>query len=85
MRHARAEDLDQLEPLLESIRAAGVLKEKKRGTFSFGPRGFLHFHQDPAGFFADVRDGPDGDYDRIKVNEPAGDAELLARIAALKG
>jgi hypothetical protein len=84
MRHARAEDLDRLEPLLEKIRAAGVLKEKKRGAFYFKSKGFLHFHEDPAGFFADIK-GDHGDYDRIKVNEPAGDADLLARIAALKG
>ena len=62
-----------------------MLKEKKRGTFYLKSRGFLHFHQDPAGFFADVRDGPDGDYDRIKVGEAAGDAELMRRIGALKG
>lgn len=79
MRHARPEDLDRIEPLLEQIRAAGagVLKEKKRGCFYLKSRGFLHFHEDPKGMFADVED------DRIKVDDPAGAAQVLARVAAI--
>ena len=79
MRHARDEDLDRIEPLLVQIRAAGagVLKEKKRGCFYVKSKGFLHFHEDPKGMFADVED------DRIQVDDPAGAAELLARVAAV--
>ena len=79
MRHARPEDLDRIDPLLEQVRALGVLKEKKRGCFYFKQRGFLHFHEDPKGMFADVGD------DRIQVDDPAGAAEVVARCAALKG
>lgn len=81
MRHARDEDLDRIEPLLESIRAAGagVLREKTRGCFYLKSKGFLHFHEDPKGLFADIGE------DRIRVDEPAGAAELLARIAAVAG
>lgn len=79
MRHARPEDLDRIEPLLEQIRAAGagVLTEKKRGCFYRKSKGFLHFHEDPKGMFADIED------DRIQVDDPAGAAQLLARIAAI--
>ena len=79
MRHARAEDLDRIEPLLEEIRAAGagVLKEKQRGCFYLKQRGFLHFHEDPKGMFADIGD------DRIRVDDPAGAAAVLARVAAV--
>ena len=79
MRHARDEDLDRIEPLLEAVRAAsgGVLKEKKRGCFYFKSRGFLHFHEDPKGMFADIED------DRIQVDDPAGAAAVVARVAAL--
>jgi hypothetical protein len=79
MRHARDEDLDRIEPLLERIRAAaaGVLKEKKRGCFYLKSKGFLHFHEDPKGMFADIED------DRIQVDDPAGAAEVLARVAGL--
>jgi hypothetical protein len=78
MRHARDEDLDRIEPLLARVRAAGagVLREKKRGCFYVKSKGFLHFHEDPKGMFADIED------DRIQVDTPAGDAELVARVAA---
>jgi hypothetical protein len=57
MRHARDEDLDQIDPLLGKIRALGTLIERKRGVFYAGSRAFLHFHEDRAGMFADLRDG----------------------------
>ena len=84
MRHARPEDLDRIEPLLDDIRAlvAGrALKEKKRGVFYLKSKSFLHFHEDPKGMFADV--GLGDDFERIRVDEPAGAALLLQRIEAL--
>jgi hypothetical protein len=79
LRHARDEDLDRIEALLEEIRAAagGALKEKKRGCFYLKSKGFLHVHEDPKGMFADIED------DRIRVDEAAGAAEVLARVAAV--
>lgn len=85
MRHAGAAALDQLEPLLAAIRATGALKEKSRGVFYLKSKAYLHFHEDPAGLFADVR-APDGkDFDRLKVDEAAGAMELRARVSALGG
>ena len=55
MRHAGSESLDALEDLLIEIRKLEGLKEKKRGTFYRGPSGFVHFHEDPAGLFGDLR------------------------------
>ena len=43
-----------------------------------GGRAFLHFHEDPAGRFADLR--LDGDWRRFRVNSPAERAQLLATI-----
>jgi hypothetical protein len=74
MRHARDIDLDRLEDLLAQIRTLPELKEKKRGVFYRKSRGFLHFHEDPKGLFADISD-PD---ERIDVTEAAGKAALLA-------
>jgi hypothetical protein len=74
MRHARDADLDRLEDLLAQIRALPDLKEKKRGVFYRKSRGFLHFHEDPKGLFADISD-PD---ERIDVTEAAGKAALMA-------
>jgi hypothetical protein len=78
MRHARDEDLDRLEELLASLRALPGMAEKKRGTFYRKSRAFLHFHEDPKGLFADIRDAGDGDFERIDVTDPSGRARLLA-------
>ncbi len=74
MRHARDADLDRLEDLLAQVRTLPGLKEKKRGVFYRKSRGFLHFHEDPKGMFADISD-PD---ERIDVTEAAGKAALMA-------
>lgn len=82
MKHAGAAALDQLEPMLQQIRALGAFKERARGTFYFKSRAFLHFHEDPAGLFADVRMADAEDFERLKVDEPEGAAALLSRAAA---
>ena len=82
MKHAGQAALDLLEPLLAQIRAAGRLRERSRGVFYRGSKAFLHFHEDPAGLFADIRAADGEDFDRLRVDEPAGAAALLARLAA---
>lgn len=77
MRHACDEDLDRLEDLLANLRVLPGLAEKKRGTFYRKSRAFLHFHGDPKGLFADIRDAGDGDFERIDVTDAAGRARLL--------
>ena len=53
MRHARDEDLDRIDALLAEVRTLPHIKEKKRGVFYLKSKGFLHFHEDPAGMFAE--------------------------------
>jgi hypothetical protein len=84
MKHAGAVILDQLEPLLERIRGCGALREKSRGTFYLKSRAYLHFHEDPAGIFVDIRALDGKDFDRMKL-DPAVEAEILARIAEAAG
>jgi hypothetical protein len=84
MKHAGAAVLDQLEPLLDRIRAAGVLREKSRGIFYLKSRAYLHFHEDPAGIFVDIRAQDGKDFDRIEL-DPSVEGEILARIAAVAG
>lgn len=85
MKHAGAAALDQLEPLLTQIRAFGGLKEKSRGVFYLRARAFLHFHEDPAGLFADLRQ-PDGDdFDRFRVDQADGGRALIERLAIQLG
>ncbi len=78
MRHATAQALDQLEPLLAELRRIEGLKEKSRGVFYRGSKAFLHFHEDPAGLFADIR-GADGAIERLPANTREERAAVLAR------
>lgn len=80
MRHARPEDLDRLEPLLERLRRLEGLKEKSRGTFYRGSRAFLHFHEHEGGFFADVRFQPAEDFARLPATTAAERNKLLGEI-----
>ena len=66
MKHATAHALDRLEPLLAKVRRHGGLKEKSRGVFYFKSKAILHFHEDPAGLFADFRTARD--WQRFAVN-----------------
>lgn len=85
MKHAGPSALDALEPLLERLRALGVLREKSRGIFYLKSRAFLHFHEDPSGLYADIRT-PDGrDFDRLKVDCREAEAALIARASAAVG
>ena len=77
MKHAGKDALDALEPLLASLRGLPGLKETSRGIFYVKSRAFLHFHEDPAGLFADIRDADGLDFDRLEVTSEAGRARLV--------
>lgn len=81
MKHAGPEALDALTGLLDEIRRHVGLRERKRGAFYRKSSGFLHFHEDPAGLFADLKSGDA--YERLPVNTPAQQRALLRRIAQL--
>ena len=78
MRHARPEDLDRLEPLLEKLRRLDGMKEKSRGTFYRGARAFLHFHEHGGGFFADVRLADD--FERFPATTAAERKALIGLV-----
>jgi hypothetical protein len=77
MKHAGAPALDELEGLLVRLRALPGLVERSRGIFYRKSRAFLHFHEDPAGLFADVRNADGIDFERIDVSGPSGQDALL--------
>ena len=79
MKHAGPQALDALEPILREIRRLEIegLTEKKRGTFYYRGNAMLHFHEDPAGFFADLK--IDGEFVRRAVNTKREEAEFLRR------
>ena len=78
MKHASGDALRGLSELLEHIRERDGIKEKKVGIFYRKSRGFLHFHEDPKGFFADLSVG--ADFERYPVNTKKDWAALLSAI-----
>ncbi len=79
MKHAGPDALDRIEPVLARLRKLDGVREKSRGTFYRGSSAFLHFHEDPAGMFADLKVG--GEFVRLRVNS-AAEIEALMRKAA---
>lgn len=79
MKHAGSASLDALEPLLAALRGLPGLTERSRGTFYRRSRAFLHFHEDPKGLFADIRDAAGDDFERTDVTGAEGRTALLAK------
>ncbi len=83
MKHAGADAIARLAPLIAELRAFAALREPRPGTFYRGSRAFLHFHEDAAGDFADVKVG--GDWERSRVTTARERSALLRRVRALLG
>jgi len=81
MKHAGPQALVALADLLEQIRQFADLRERTPGAFYRKSSAFLHFHEDPAGFFADLKIGDD--FERFPVNTPPEKRALLRHIAQL--
>jgi len=79
MRHAGEAALDRLDGLLREVRRHPQLRERRRGAFYRGGQGWLHFHEDPAGLFADLK--VDGEWTRCAVDTAAERKALLERLA----
>jgi hypothetical protein len=78
MKHASIATLHQLAGLLAELRTLPALKEKSAGAFYRNGSAFLHFHEDPAGIFADVK--VDGDWTRRPIASEAAKRKLLADV-----
>jgi hypothetical protein len=81
MKHASAAALHRLAPLLEKLRAVPGLVERKPGTFYHRSNAFLHFHEDPAGLFADAKLDLKS-FERHCVNTRADQTALLHSVVA---
>ena len=73
MKHAGATALETLRDLLANLRRRTALIERRPGIFYVSGEAFLHFHEDPAGLFADLRLGSDWQRFPVKSrkNEPS--------------
>ena len=81
MKHAGNEALNTLEDLLKEIRKLDALRERRRGAFYMKSAGFLHFHEDPAGLFADLKVADK--FERFPVNTDAERKQLIAKASGL--
>jgi hypothetical protein len=78
MKHASAATLQQMSDLLDQIRQRQGLNEQKLGIFYRKSKSFLHFHEDPAGIFADISDAQQ--FRRYPVNTTKQRQVLLTAI-----
>ena len=79
MKHAGPDSLARLAPLLDRVRALGRLTERTPGSFYLRSSAFLHFHEDTAGLFADLK--TDGrQFARFTVNSGAEQDALFALV-----
>ncbi|HET7772530.1 MAG TPA: hypothetical protein VFK82_01770, partial [Burkholderiaceae bacterium] len=69
MKHAGVQALAALAPLLAELRALPGWTERKPGTFYRAGTAMLHFHEAPAGLYADLKQS--GRFVRWPVNTPA--------------
>src|SRR5262245_1539305 len=83
VKHAGPAALDTIEPMLAALRGLPGLKEKSRGTFYRGSKAFIHFHEDPAGMFADVR--LTDEFERMRVSTGREQDACMRKIRALLG
>ncbi len=81
MRHATAAALARLAPLLATLRTLSALTERKPGSFYRGSQAFLHFHEDVAGDFADLKVG--ADWERLRVTTRRERTALVRRVQEL--
>jgi hypothetical protein len=78
MKHAGSDALGTISDFLAQIRAKDGLNEKRPGIFYRKSNAFLHFHEDPAGLFADLRIGTE--FDRYPINTQRQRSALLSAI-----
>lgn len=82
MKHAGADALAELATLLAQLRALRGLAERRPGIFYRGASAFLHFHEDPAGLFADAKLNGSG-FERRPVNTAEERQALVEAVQAV--
>ncbi len=56
VKHAGSQTLSNLESVLQVLRSYDALIEKTPGSFYLKSKAFLHFHEDAAGLFVDLKE-----------------------------
>ena len=76
MKHATPATLRLIDALLVEVRRRPELRERTPGAFYFKAKGYLHFHEDPAGIFADVK-LDHAEFTRMRVSATAEQRKLI--------
>jgi hypothetical protein len=84
MKHAGPPTLAGLKPLLVELRGLAGLVERSPGAFYRKGVAFLHFHENAAGLFADVK-LHGRHFERYCVSTPAQQKDLLADVRRAVG
>src|SRR5437868_13094109 len=79
MKHAGKEALSKLGSILERLRGHSVLVERTPGSFYLRSRGFVHFHEDRSGLFADLKEDL-ATFTRYHVTWRAEQREFLGQL-----
>ena len=83
MKHAGEAALNSIEPMLIELRQLEGVRERKPGIFYRKASAFIHFHEDPAGLFADVRG--EREWVRLPVNTFSERRELIRVVGEILG
>jgi len=79
VKHAGKESLANLAAVLGVLREQRALVERTPGSFYLRSRGFVHFHEDAAGLFADLKEDLVS-FTRYRVSTRAERKAFLARV-----
>jgi len=83
MKHASEAALDSIRPVLLELRQLEGVRERKPGLFYRKSSAFIHFHEDPAGIFADVSTGRE--WLRLPVNTASERRQLVGLVKEMLG
>lgn len=83
MKHAGGAALEIIEPMLIELRQLEGIRERKPGVFYKKSSAFIHFHEDPAGIFVDMR--RDSEWLRLPVNTSSERRQLVRLVGEILG
>jgi hypothetical protein len=79
MKHVGKDAPTNLEPVLDALRERDALDEKSPASFYLRSKAFVHFHDDAAGLFADLKEDLVS-FTRYRVTTATEQRAFLARV-----
>ena len=79
MKHVGKDAPPILKPVLDALRERDALDEKSPASFYLRSKAFVHFHEDAAGLFADLKEDLVS-FTRYRVTTATEQRAFLARV-----